>query len=40
MSVLGAIRELEKIKMIKEIGGAYRLDHAVSATQKKKTKSF
>lgn len=32
MTVPGAIRELEKIEMIKGIDGIYRLDHAVTAT--------
>lgn len=34
MNVPAAIRELEKIKMIREIDNIYRLDHAVTATQK------
>lgn len=40
MSVPGAIRELEKIEMIKGVDGVYRLDHAVTATQKKILKAF
>lgn len=40
MSVPGAIRELEKIEMIKGQDGVYRLDHAVTATQKKILKAF
>lgn len=34
MTVPAAIRELEKIEMIRQPDGNYRLDHAVSATQK------
>ena len=34
MDVPAAIRELEKIEMIRGIDGKYRLDHAVTATQK------
>ena len=40
MTVPGAIRELEKIEMIKGVDGIYRLDHAVTATQKKILKAF
>lgn len=34
MTVPAAVRELEKIEMIKGLDGRYRLDHAVTATQK------
>ena len=40
MTVPGAIRELEKIEMIKGEDGIYRLDHAVTAIQKKILKAF
>ena len=34
MTVPAAIRELEKIEMSRQSDGMYRLDHAVTATQK------
>ena len=34
MNVPDSIRELEKIEMIRQADGVYRLDHAVTATQK------
>ena len=34
MTVPAAIRELEKIEMIRGLDGRYRMDHAVTATQK------
>ena len=34
MSVPAAIRELEKIEMVRRNGGSYKLDHAVTKTQK------
>ena len=34
MTVPAAIRELEKIEMVRGLDGKYRLDHAVTATQK------
>ena len=34
MTVPAALHELEKIEMIKGGDGIYRLDHAVTATQK------
>lgn len=34
MNVPASIRELEKIEMIRQADGVYRLDHAVTATQK------
>ena len=33
-NVPAAIRELEKIEMVRQLDGVYRLDHAVTATQK------
>ena len=33
-TVPDSIRELEKIEMIRQADGVYRLDHAVTATQK------
>lgn len=40
MTVPAAIRELEKIEMIKGFDGQYRLDHAVTKTQKTILKAF
>lgn len=40
MTVPAAIRELEKIEMIRQPDGTYRLDHAVSATQKEILSAF
>ncbi|MBQ9327532.1 MAG: transposase [Solobacterium sp.] len=40
MDVPAALKELEKIEMIKGSDDIYRLDHAVSATQKKILKAF
>ena len=40
MNIPAAIRELEKIEMIRQGDGIYRLDHAVTATQKKILKAF
>lgn len=34
MTVPAAIRELEKIEMVRGLDGRYRLEHAVTATQK------
>ena len=34
MTVPAAIRELDKIEMVKSLDGNYRIDHAVTATQK------
>ena len=34
MTVPAAIRELEKIEMIRGMDRIYRLDHAITATQK------
>lgn len=40
MTVPAALRELEKIEMIRQNDGNYRLDHAVTATQKEILKAF
>lgn len=40
MTVPAAIKELEKIEMIRQLDGKYRLDHAVTATQKTILKAF
>ena len=40
MNVPAVIRELEKIEMIRQADGVYRLDHAVTATQKTILKAF
>lgn len=40
MNVPAAIKELEKIEMIRQTDGEYRLDHAVTATQKAILKAF
>lgn len=40
MNVPASIRELEKIEMIRQADGVYRLDHAVTATQKNILKAF
>lgn len=40
MTVPAAIRELEKIEMIRQPNGDYVLDHAVTATQKEILKAF
>lgn len=40
MNVPAAIKELEKIEMIRQTDGEYRLDHAVTATQKTILKAF
>ena len=40
MTVPAAIKELEKIEMIKQMDGIYRLDHAVTARQKNPLKAF
>lgn len=40
MTVPAAIRELEKIEMIRQPDGSYILDHAVSATEKEILKAF
>ena len=40
MTVPAAIRELEKIEIVRQTDKNYRLDHAVTATQKEILKSF
>lgn len=40
MTVPAAIRELEKIEMVRQIDGVYRMDHAVTATQKAILRAF
>mgnify|MGYP000479233761 CR=1 FL=1 len=40
MTVPAAIRELEKIELVRQIDGKYRMDHAVTATQKIILKAF
>ena len=40
MNVPAAIRELEKIEMIRGMDKVYRLDHAITATQKTILKAF
>ena len=34
MTVPAALRELDKIEMVRSLDGNYRIDHAVTATQK------
>ena len=34
MTVPAALKELDKIELIRQADGVYRLDHAVTATQK------
>jgi hypothetical protein len=40
MTVPAAIKELEKIEMVRLLDKRYRLDHAVTATQKAILKAF
>ena len=40
MTVPAAIKEIEKIEMIRQADGVYRLDHALTATQKTILKAF
>lgn len=40
MTVPAAIRELEKIEMVRGLDGRYRMDHAVTATQKDLLRAF
>ena len=40
MTVPAAIKELEKIEMVRQLDNVYRLDHAVTATQKNILKAF
>ena len=39
-SLTAAIRELEKIEMVRGLDGRYRMDHAVTATQKDILRAF
>ena len=39
-SLSSAIRELEKIEMVRQTDGVYRMDHAVTATQKAILRAF
>lgn len=40
MTVPAALKELEKIEMVRQLDNVYRLDHAVTATQKAILKAF
>ena len=40
MTVPAALKELEKIEMVRQLDNVYRLDHAVTATQKTILKAF
>lgn len=40
MTVPAAIKELDKIEMVRQADGVYRLDHAVTATQKDILQAF
>ena len=40
MTVPAALKELEKIVMIRHLDGIYRLDHAITKTQKTILNSF
>ena len=40
MTVPAALRELEKIEMVKQLDDVYRLDHALTKTQKTILKAF
>ena len=40
MTVPAAIKELEKIEMVRQLDNIYRLDHAVTADQKVILKAF
>ncbi|MDO5424553.1 MAG: hypothetical protein Q4F41_12585 [Eubacteriales bacterium] len=40
MNVLAAIRELEKIEMVRQADSIYRLNHALTATPKTILKAF
>ncbi|MGB4406592.1 MAG: hypothetical protein WBI82_07015 [Sphaerochaeta sp.] len=40
ISLCAALKELDKIEMVKQSDGVYRLDHAVTATQKAILKAF
>ena len=40
MTVPAALRKLDKIEMIRQADGVYRLDHAITATQKDILRAF
>ena len=40
MTVPAALKELEKIEMVRQMDNVYRLDHAITATQKTILKAF
>ena len=40
MTVLAALKELDKIEMIRQADGVYRLDHAITATQRDNLQAF
>lgn len=40
MTVPAAIRELEKIEIVRGLDGRYRMDHAITATQKDILRAF
>lgn len=40
MTVPAALKELDKIEMLRQADGVYRLDHAVTATQKDILQAF
>ena len=40
MTVPAAIKELDKIELIRQADGVYRLDHAVTATQREILQAF
>ena len=40
MTVPAALKELDKIEMVRQYDGIYRLDHAVTRTQKTILKAF
>ena len=40
MTVPAALKELEKIEMVRQLDTVYRLDHAVTAVQKNILKAF
>lgn len=40
MTVPAALKELDKIEMLRWVDGTYRLDHAVTATQKDILQAF
>ena len=40
MTVPAALKELDKIEIIRQMDGVYRLDHAITATQKDILQAF